>query len=183
MIGWRRATAEGVSDGCQTGVMPPVAALPPGWELIEYPPLMEVPGVEQARAIVGILQEEGLTGVVPRGEILWRYGEHCNVFGFEPLGVNAICEALAAVCQRVRPVVDGRRITAYVIPDKPLQPVVARYAGGNVLPMLPSGKVAAQNCAAEAKRARSGTTSFAGNRQGRGGRYSADIQQAVASHG
>jgi len=183
MIWWRRATAEGVSGGCQTGVGPPVGHLSPGWE---PPQPVPVSATQQVRQIVEALQEEGMTGVVPRGEIIWRYGEHCWMLGFEPIGINAICEALGAICQKVRPVVEGRRITAYVIPDEPLQPVsaipAARQTSGNVVSMIPSGNTQPQKCGAKAKSARSGTRKIARQSwQGREGfKHRADISAAVA---
>ena len=95
----------------------------------------------QVSAMVTELQWRGLTGVISRSKIIGLYAELCWQEGFHPLGGDTFWyqwghlmhlgsdywgglpgmleffKELGRHCQRVRPVVDGKRITAYVIPD------------------------------------------------------------------
>ncbi len=107
------------------------------WE----PPLPKAvkPRVQVAR-IIEALQDEGLIGIVPRTEILRRYPEHCEMLGFLPIGTNLLLECMARKAKRVRPLVDGQRITAYVIPpptradDKPTS-LPAIQSSAQVIPI------------------------------------------------
>jgi hypothetical protein len=101
-------------------------------------------------AIIGSLQEEGLTGVIPRQEILDRYKEHCWMLGFRPISTNALCEALGQLCNKPRIMVGGKKVTAYRIPE-PVKPRVA-------LAVIPSGNSDALPWPELPERARTGTS-------------------------
>lgn len=95
--------------------------------------------LEQARQIVTALQEEGLTGVVPRGDILHRYPEHCWMLGFVPLNTNDLFKALAKVVKRVRPLTGPtKRVTCYVIPPSRAA-TAAAWPKGEQWASLPDG--------------------------------------------
>jgi hypothetical protein len=113
-----------VSAGCSRGVGTPVKRVAAPWR--------EAPPTEHAEALIADLQASGHTGVQPRGEILTRYHETCVGWELVPIGFNALCEALADVCERKRPFVNGHRITAYVIPKPPR---------GRHLSIIPSGNI------------------------------------------
>jgi len=81
------------------------------------PDIRFVAPAEQVSQIVSDLQDEGMTGVVERTEILRRYPEYCWMHGWIPHAENHVFEALGKLVKRVRPFVKGQRITGYVIPD------------------------------------------------------------------
>jgi hypothetical protein len=87
---------------------------------------------QQAAAIIGALQEEGLTGVIERQEFLDRYQEHCLMFGFRPISTNAVFEALGKLCRRKRVTINGNKVTAYIIPETP--GTIWPPTGSNVIP-------------------------------------------------
>ena len=124
----------------------------PPMEPFLEPPVRVVKPAGQVSAIVKALQQEGMTGVVFRAEILWRYPEYCWMFGFEPIAENDLCEALAKHVRRVRRHVNGQKVTGYVIPTPgPTLKVVPR----SDIPLGKSGGVhvsskvaAAQVCVA-----------------------------------
>lgn len=120
MLSWLRATPGGDKDRCPdtppNGLARPARrADNPEWD---PPPTRPVAALGQVPAIIEALQEEGLTGVVFRDNILERYAEHCWMLGFVPVKHNALCEALGKVCRKVRPFVGRRRLVAYVIPEQ-----------------------------------------------------------------
>jgi hypothetical protein len=146
MLSWLKAAPRERDDTC-SDIPPgePTGAVRredyPDWD---PPPARPVSAADQVPAIVEALQDEGLTGVVPRQDILDRYREHCWMLGFIPVSTNAFFEALKKVCKYVRPEVSkGRRVSHYVIPAK------------GVL-LFPIGAVRTRNAAKPPKRARSG---------------------------
>jgi hypothetical protein len=82
------------------------------------PEIRDVKVSEQVSQILSDLQDEGMTGVVERHEILRRYPEYCWMHGWIPTAENHLFEELARHAKRVRPFVKGQRLTAYVIPEK-----------------------------------------------------------------
>lgn len=120
MFSWRKATPETGADRCPDTCFVPLPRPArrsdiPDWD---PPPTRPVAAREQALGIVDALQDEGRTGFVPRGVILRRYAEYCWMNGFEPIALNDLCEAFGQVCRRVRRMVDGRKVTGYVIPER-----------------------------------------------------------------
>jgi len=115
-----------VAVGCSAPTLTLVKGV--SWEA---PPARNVSAAQQAQAIVTALQDEGRTGVVPRGEILRLYAEHCLMLGFVPVKHNALCEALGEILEKRRPLVDGHRITAYVVPHRHVAANVVQIPNGN----------------------------------------------------
>jgi hypothetical protein len=143
-----------VSAPCPQGGKEPVLEV---WSPPAVP--RNVPAMLQAQAIIEALQDEGVTGVVPRVEILDRYAEHCWMLGFKPIGTNALCEALREVCggpkATPRIIVNGKKVTAYRIPDPtetPWPPLPS-----NVSP-FPSGNKTANSGPKHRQSARSGSS-------------------------
>ena len=154
------------------------------------PPIpSHVPAKEQAQALVALFQSEERYGPIPHWDLEASYAECAWVNGFIQITPLQLCRALGAVCTKVRRDVlnaDGEVIRAahYVIPepyqassDKPKP----NSATGNVVPIgakrsaIPNGTRLS---------ARSAKAKVAGHKPARrkGGRYSADIQEAVACH-
>ena len=121
MFSWLTATPRGRGDTCPDphpkGLTLPARCA--DYPELDPPPARPVSAREQVPAIIEALQEEGLTGVVFRDDILDRYKEHCWMLGFEPVSTNAICEALKKRgIKKLRPFVGRRRLVAYVIPAR-----------------------------------------------------------------
>lgn len=136
----------GVSSPCPPPVQEPVITV---WNPPAVP--RQAPAEEQAKAIIAALQEEGVTGVVPREEFLDRYQEHCWMLGFIPVGTNALCEAMGKACgAKKRVVIKGKKVTGYLIPP-PVKPRVQ-------LAVVPSGNNEDVPWPELPKRARSGTS-------------------------
>lgn len=149
MFSWLKSTLPGRKD-TRPDTPPEVETPParptdnPGWE---PPPTRHVAAIDQVAGIIDALQDEGRTGVVPRDLIHRRYGEYCMMWGYEPVGLNDLFEAFPlAGCRRVRRMVDGHKITAYVIP-----------ARGAEVATFPSGKKPRVLAPKGPKRVRSGT--------------------------
>ena len=126
------------------------------------PEVRQVSPDGQVSAIVEALQQEGMTGVVFRAEILWRYPEHCWMFGFEPLPENLLFEALAKHVKRVRRHVHGQKVTGYVIPTPGLalkivptpETSLAKSGSGHVSSSVAAAQVCVTNKAFAMSRAK-----------------------------
>lgn len=136
---------QGVSQTYRGGVIAPVKRV--------SITLRKAPASEHVSRFISDMQESGHTGVQPRGEVLNRYYETCIGADIEPIGLNAFCEALAAICEKRRPLVNGHRITAYVIPS------VTKKRGG--LRVIPNGNSGDDIPYDLPERARSGTAHHA----------------------
>lgn len=117
----------------------------------------QVSAVVQARAFVKSLQDSEDWGIQPRGYLLRRYPELCEMEGFVPVKHNALCEALTEVLggekkAKCRPMVDGHRITAYIIPE-PIPPKTPRG-----LHVIPSGNAEGVPWPDLPQRSRAGTS-------------------------
>ena len=125
----------------------------PSADLLSWvpPKPVQAPAMKQAQAFVASLQESGDWGVQPRGELLRRYPELCMMEGFVPVKHNALCEALGELLEKRRPLVDGHRITAYVVPE-PVRPRAGH------LTVIPSGNEGEEIPYDLPKRSRSGTS-------------------------
>lgn len=145
VLGWLRGVW-GVSPPCHPPVQTPVITV---WN----PPAVAraAPPDEQVKGIIFALQEEGITGVVPREEFLDRYQEHCWMLGFIPVGTNALCEAMGKACgAKKRVTIKGKKFTGYLIPP-PVKPRVQ-------LAVVPSGNNEDVPWPELPKRARTGTS-------------------------
>lgn len=131
-------------------------------------------------AFVAWMQELGEAGQHDYAELVEYYATICELTGAAQMPPKWLWRGLEQHgCHRWQELrfLDGHRWRPYVV----WIPTVASDRGNGVV--IPNGKVEAIRALKRAAGSRSGASRFAGNRQGKGGRYSADIPAAVASHG
>lgn len=85
-------------------------------DAFQFPEPREITPSRQVGVMIKCLQEEGLTGIVSLDEILHRYPEYCLMHGWIPLSERSLSNALCKRLKRVRPLVHGKRLTAWRVP-------------------------------------------------------------------
>jgi len=152
------------------------------------PPIpSHVPAKEQAHALVALFQSEERYGPIVHWEIEASYAECAWVNGFIQITKLQLARALGSICTKVRLDVLGEdgcviRAAHYVIP----QPFTAAgykpsptSATGNVVP-IGAKRSAIPNGTRLSARSAKGKVARPKPERRKGGRYSADIQEAVA---